>query len=146
MSNDPEAIADLLRSQGRMSFVEPATNALIRDVEVARELQLPSQLKEWLLVSDGGDFFLPAGFQLGGVAHLPLIDVDDPDRPDERYIVIGTLASGEPVLCEKSSARSSIYNPEAGRIEDDEIFDDFFAFLNIPDAVVGIDIGDDDVE
>lgn len=142
MSNDPEAIADLLRSQGQMSLVAPATKALIRDFEVERGFQLPSQLKEWLLVSDGGDFFLPAGFQLRGVAHLPLIDVDDPDRPDEGYMVIGTLASGDPVLCEKSSERISIYNHEAGRIEDDEIFDDFFAFLNGLASVVGIGEGD----
>jgi len=142
VSNDPEAIADLLRSQGQMSLVAPATKALIRDFEVERGFQLPSQLKEWLLVSDGGDFFLPAGFQLRGVAHLPLIDVDDPDRPDEGYMVIGTLASGDPVLCEKSSERISIYNHEAGRIEDDEIFDDFFAFLNGLASVVGIGEGD----
>jgi hypothetical protein len=142
VSNDPEAIADLLRSQGQMSLVAPATKALIRDFEMERGFQLPSQLKEWLLVSDGGDFFLPAGFQLRGVAHLPLIDVDDPDRPDEGYMVIGTLASGDPVLCEKSSEQISIYNHEAGRIEDDEIFDDFFAFLNGLASVVGIGEGD----
>ena len=87
------------------------------------------RLKQWLLVSDGGDFFLPAGFRLRGVAHLPLLDVDDPDRPDDGYIMIGTLSSGDPVLCEKSSERISIYNHEDGRIEDDETFADFFAFL-----------------
>lgn len=144
MSSEPEAVADLLRSQGAMSFVEPTTNTLIGTFEGVHDLQLPSQLKQWLLVSDGGDFFLPAGFQLRGVAHLPLIDVDDPDRPDDNYIVIGTLSSGDPVLCERSSERISIYNHEAGRIEDDESFADFFTFLTNLGAVVGI--GDDDVE
>lgn len=144
MSDEPENIADLLRSQGTMSFVTPATSELITTFEAKYDLQLPSQLKQWLHVSDGGDFFLPAGFQLRGVAHLPLIDVDDPDRPDDSYIVIGTLSSGDPVLCERSSERISIYNHEAERIEDDEIFVDFFSFLDSLAAVVGI--GDDDVE
>ncbi|GAA4360990.1 SMI1/KNR4 family protein [Angustibacter luteus] len=144
MSSEPEAIAGLLRSQGQMSFVEPATNADIEAFEARHELPLPSQLKQWLLVSDGGDFFLPAGFQLLGVAHLPLIDVDDPDRPDDSYVVIGALSSGDPVLCERSSERISIYNHEAGRIEDDESFPDFFTFLTGLVAVVGA--GEDDVE
>lgn len=144
MPSEPEAVADLLRSQGQMSFVEPTTDAVIGAFETEHDLQLPSQLREWLLVSDGGDFFLPAGFQLRGLAHLPLLDVDDPDRPDDSYIVIGTLASGDPVLCERSSERISIYNHEAGRIEDDETFADFFTFLTSLAAVVGI--GDDDVE
>lgn len=62
MTNEPEVVADLLRSQGEMSFVEPATALLIADFEAAHDLQLPSRLKKWLLVSDGGDFFLPQGF------------------------------------------------------------------------------------
>lgn len=144
MSSEPEAVADLLRSQGQMSFVEPTTDARLEAFESEHDRQLPSQLKQWLLVSDGGDFFLPAGFQLRGIEHLPLIDVDDPDRPDDSYIVIGTLSSGDPVLCEESSERISIYNHEVGRIEDDETFADFFTFLTSLAEVVGI--GDDDVE
>lgn len=144
MTSEAEAIADRLRSQGQMSFVEPTTNARIGTFEAEHDLRLPSQLKQWLLFSDGGDFFLPAGFQLRGVEHLPLIDVDDPDRPDDSYIVIGTLSSGDPILCERSTERISIYNHEAGRIEHDESFDDFFSFLTSLAAVVGI--GDDDVE
>ena len=98
MSSEPEAVADLLRSQGQMSFVEPTTDALIEAFESEHDRQLPSQLKRWLLVSDGGDFFLPAGFQLRGVAHLPLIDVDDPDKPDRqlhrhRHFVLGRPSS-----------------------------------------------------
>jgi hypothetical protein len=144
MPTEPEAVADLLRSQGRMAFVEPTTETTIDAFEAEHGIHLPSQLKQWLLVSDGGDFFLPAGFQLRGVAHQPLIDVDDPDRPDDNYIVIGALSSGDPVLFERSSDRISIYNREAGRIEADESFDDFFTFLTDLAAVVGI--GDDDVE
>ncbi|HQD21716.1 MAG TPA: SMI1/KNR4 family protein [Arachnia sp.] len=143
MTNEPEVVADLLRSQGEMSFVEPATALLIADFEAAHDLQLPSRLKKWLLVSDGGDFFLPAGFQLRGVAHRPLIDVDDPDRPDDSYVVIGTLSSGDPVLCERSNERISIYNHEAKRIEADESYADFLTFLLSLAAVVGV--GDDNV-
>lgn len=144
MSSEPEAVAELLRSQGQMSFVEPTTDTVIGNFEAEHDLQLPDQLKRWLLVSDGGDFFLPAGFQLRGVAHPPLIEIGDPDRPDDSYIVIGTLSSGDPVLCERSSERISIYNHEAGRIEDDETFADFFTFLTSLADVVGL--GDDDVE
>lgn len=144
MPSDAEVIASLLRSQGQMRFVEPTSDADIATFEAEHELQLPSQLRRWLLVSDGGDFFLPAGFQLRGVAHLPLIDVADPDRPDDSYIVIGVLSTGDPVLCERSSERISIYNHGAGTIEDDESFTDFFTFLTGLAAVVGV--GDDDVE
>lgn len=144
MSSEADAVAGLLKSQGQMSFVEPTNDTVIEAFESEHEVHLPSQLKQWLLVSDGGDFFLPAGFQLRGVAHLPLIDVDDPDRPDDNFVVIGTLSSGDPVLCERSSERISIYNHEAGRIEEDESFEDFFTFLNQLAAVVGA--GDDDVD
>lgn len=142
MSSEADAVAGLLNYQGQMSFVEPTNDTVIEAFESEHEVQLPSQLKQWLLVSDGGDFFLPAGFQLRGVAHLPLIDVDDPDRPDDNFVVIGTLSSGDPVLCERSSERISIYNHEAGRIEEDESFEDFFTFLNQLAAVVGAE-GDD---
>lgn len=144
MSSEPEAVADLLRSQGQMAFMEPTTETAIDAFEAEHDLRLPAQLKQWLLVSDGGDFFLPAGFQLRGVAHQPQIDVDDPDRPDDNYVVIGALSTGDPVLWERSSDRISIYNREAGRIEADESFADFFTFLKDLAAVVGI--VDDDVE
>ena len=62
MSSEADAVAGLLNSQGQMRFVEPTTETAIGTFEAEHELQLPSQLKRWLLVSDGGDFFLPAGF------------------------------------------------------------------------------------
>lgn len=72
-----------------------------------------------------------------------MIDVDDPDRPDDSYVVIGTLSSGDPVLCERSNERISIYNHEAKRIEADESYADFLTFLLSLAAVVGV--GDDNV-
>ena len=45
-------------------------------------------------------------------------------------IVIGAMASGDPILFEKGTEKVSIYNHEAGRIEPDETFEDFFAFVD----------------
>ena len=53
-------------------------------------------------------------------------------------MVIGALASGDPILCEKSSEKIAIYNQEAGRIEDEEIYDDFIAFLKDLHDLLGI--------
>lgn len=90
---------------------------------------MPVKYREWLLLFDGGECFLPAGAQLYGVAHKPLIDVEDSDRPSDKYVVIGALASGDPIVFEKNKENISIYNHETGRIEDDEIYDDFYLFL-----------------
>ncbi len=129
-SDELNRIVTKLQEQGKMSFAPKASEVLIRAFEVRNGITLPTKYKEWLLFSDGGDLFLPAGVQLYGVAHKPLIDVNDDDRPNANYIIIGSLTTGDPILCEKSGERISIYNHEAGRIEDDETFKDFFDFLN----------------
>ena len=129
-SDELNGIVSKLQRQGKMSFLPKASDVLIRAFEVRNNVILPERFKEWLLFSDGGEFFLPAGVQLYGVARKPLIDVNDSDRPNNSYIVIGALATGDPILCEKSGERISIYNQDAGRIEDDEVFTDFFDFLN----------------
>lgn len=77
-------------------------------------------------------------FKLYGVEHKPVIDVNNNDRHSDEYVVIGALASGDPILCEKASERILIYNQEAGRIEDDEIYDDFISFLNDLCDLLGI--------
>ena len=76
--------------------------------------------------------------QFYGVAHKPLIDVDDPDRPDSGYIVIGALSSGDPILCEKEGERISVFNHEGGRIESDETYADFYAFIDALTEILGI--------
>ena len=91
-----------------------------------------------MVFSDGGEFFLPAGIQLYGIEHKPVIDVNNNDRPSDKYIVIGALASGDPILCEKDGDKIAIYNQETGRIEDDEIYDDFMAFLSDLYDLLGI--------
>lgn len=137
-SNELNAIIEKLQDQGEMNFVPKATEMLIRAFEVRNGVTLPAKYKEWLLFSDGGEFFLPAGVQMYGVAHKPLIDVNYDDKPNDNYIVIGALASGDPILCEKSGERISIYNHEAGKIESDETFADFFDLLNNLADTLGI--------
>ena len=88
------------------------------------------------MFSDGGECFLPAGIQLYGVAHKPLIDLNDDDRPNDNYIVIGTLASGEPIIYEKSCENIAIYNHEKGRTEKNELFTDFFEFISKLDKIL----------
>lgn len=124
--------------QGEMNFCKETTENKILEFEKEYNIKLPAKYKEWLLFSDGGEFFLPAGIQLYGIENKPTIDVDNNDRPSEEYIVIGALASGDPILCEKAGEKIAIYNQEAGRIEDDEIYDDFIAFLNDLYNLLGI--------
>lgn len=143
VSEELKTIIDTLNKQcqlsnSKMDFFEEATEEQIFEFEKSNNLTLPSKFKEWLLFSDGGECFLPVGVQFYGIAHKPLIDVNDNNRPDDSYVVIGTLPSGDPILVEKDSEKVSIYNQEAGRIEDDEMYDNFFAFLNDLYDILGI--------
>lgn len=133
-----KAIVDKYKEQGKMNFLDETTEEKILEFEKENDVTFPSKYKEWLLFSDGGEFFLPAGIQLYGVEHKPLIDVNDNSRPSEDYVVIGALASGDPILFKKDSEIIAIYNQVAGRIEDDEIYDDFIAFLNDLNDLLGI--------
>ena len=138
ISKELSDIIEQIKPQGKMRFLDGATESQIVEFELNNNIKFPLKYREWLLFSDGGNFYLPAGVQMYGVAHKPIIDVSDDDRPNENYIVIGALASGDPILCEKNMERISIYNHEAGRIEDDEIYEDFFAFLNNLYELLGI--------
>ena len=138
ISKELSDIIDQIKPQGKMRFLDGATEFQIVEYEAKNNIKFPLRYREWLLFSDGGEFFLPAGVQMYGVAHKPIIDVSDNDRPNENYVVIGALASGDPILCEKNGERISIYNHEAGRIEDDEIYEDFYAFLNDLYEMLGI--------
>lgn len=124
--------------KGKNSLLEPTTEAKIELFEKENQITLPSKYKEWLQISDGGEFFLPAGIQLYGIEHKPFIDVNDNSRPNESYIVIGTLASGDPILFKKESQDIAIYNIEANCIEPDEIYPDFISFLNDLPNLLGI--------
>ena len=129
ISDELKEIVDQFKEQGKMNFLEAATEEQISKFEEENEIQLPSKYKEWLFFSDGGEFFLPAGLQMYGVVHKPIIDTDDNDIPDDSYTVIGALASGDPIMFKKDSQQIVIYNREAGTVEEDEIYEDFIAFL-----------------
>lgn len=138
ISEELKVILDKFNEQGKMNFLEATTEEKISEFEKEHSVKLPEKYKEWLLFSDGGEFFLPAGIQLYGVENKPVIDVNNNDRPSDEYVVIGALASGDPILCEKAGEKIAIYNQEAGKIEDDEIYDDFIAFLNDLYDLLGI--------
>lgn len=138
ISAELKVIIDKLNKQGKMNFLEGAISEQIVAFEKQYNITLPLKFKEWLRFSDGGELFLPAGIQLYGVENKPLIEVTSEDRPSDNYIVIGALASGDTILCEKAGEQISIYNIEGGRIEGDEIYTDFFAFLNSLYDLLGI--------
>ena len=138
ISEELKLIVDNFNEQGKMNFLDETTEEKISEFEKSHGVKLPEKYKKWLLFSDGGELFLPAGIQLYGDEHKPVIDVNNNDKPSDKYIVIGALASGDPILCEKAGEKIAIYNQEAGRIEDDEIYDDFIAFLNDLYDLLGI--------
>jgi hypothetical protein len=133
-----QEIINELKQQGKMRFLDGDTDEQIAQFEKDKDVKLPSAFREWLMFSDGGEIFLPAGVQFYGIEHKPLINVSDEDRPSNEYVVIGALASGDPILAKKGKEQISIYNHEAGRIEDDEIYEDFFSFLKDLHDVLGI--------
>ena len=67
-----------------------------------------------------------------------ILNVNDNTRPNDEYVVIGALASGDPILFKKNSEEITIFNLEGGRIEDDEKYPDFIAFLKDLDGILGI--------
>ena len=138
ISDELKEIIDQIKDQGKMHFLEAATEEQIAQFEEKNEVKLPSKYKEWLLCSDGGEFFLPAGIQMYGVAHKPVIDLTDSDKPDESFTIIGVTSWGDPILCEKASEKISIYDHEAGKIQEDEIYEDYFAFLKDLYNLLGI--------
>lgn len=138
MEDKLKSIIEEVKEKGKMAFSEAATEAQIASFEKKQNVKFPEQYKEWLLFSDGGECFLPAGVQFYGVAHKPLIDVNNNDRPDRKYVVFGALASGDPLLFENGKETVAIYNLENGRIEEDEKYEDFFSFLEDLDSILGI--------
>ena len=138
ISEELKSIIEILKEKGKMNFLEGATEEQISQFEKEKDISLPVRYKEWLQFSDGGELFLPAGVQFYGVEHKPLLKVENDVRPNDNYIVIGALASGDPVLCEKSGERISIYDKEIGSIDDELVYDDFFAFVDDLYDLLGI--------
>ena len=63
ISEELKAIVDKFKEQGKMYFLEETTEDKISVFEEEKGITLPSKYKEWLLFSDGGELFLPAGVQ-----------------------------------------------------------------------------------
>ena len=82
--------------------------------------------------------------QFYGVAHMPLIDTEDDERPDGSYIAIGRMCNGAPVLFRKGSQKFAVYFSEDGEIDDDLVYEDFYAFLDDLYDLLGLDDEDDD--
>lgn len=139
LTSEIKSLAMEMEKRGKMFFLANATKEQISSFENKNKFKLPSQYVAWLLFSDGGELFLPAGAQLYGVAHQPAIDPNDTDKYSDDYIIIGRLASGDPILCEKESERISIYNHDAGTIECDEVYPDFLSFLNELPELLGVE-------
>ena len=136
ISDELNVIIKDFRERGKMDFFDGVTDTQISEFEKKNLIEFPSQFREWLEFSDGGECFLPAGVQFYGIAHKPIIDPHDESRPDDKYFVIGTLSNGDPVLCKQNEEKISIYNQEAGKIADDEIYENFHTFLkDLPDLL-----------
>ena len=138
ISEELKSIVDVISNQGKMLIFDGVTEEQINQFEAENNVKLPTQYRAWLMLSDGGECFLPAGVQFYGIEHKPIIDINSVDRPDDKYIVIGALATGDPILCERDGEKISIYNLEGGRIEEDEVYEDFYSFLKNLYDLLGI--------
>ena len=74
ISEELKLIVDKFNEQGKMNFLEETTEDKISEFEKEHSVKLPEKYKEWLLFSDGGELFLPAGIQLYGIEHKPVIE------------------------------------------------------------------------
>lgn len=138
VSEELKAIIDKYNKSETNRFICGATEEQISVFETEHMITLPAKYKDWLQFSDGGEWFPPAGIQLYGVAHKPVIYIDKLNLPNETYIVIGALSTGDPIICKTEEERISIYNHDAGRIEPDETYPDFHAFINDLNGILGI--------
>lgn len=91
ISEELKLIVDKFNEQGKMNFLEETTEEKISEFEIERSIKLPTKFKEWLLFSDGGEFFLPAGIQLYGIEHKPIIDVSYPEFLSQRRLLMAQI-------------------------------------------------------
>ncbi len=133
------ALFDELIESGKLIPLEGATEEEISDFEKKYGVSLPPQYREWLLLTDGGDLCQPAGIQLYGVAHSPLINPNDSSRPNSRYLVVGALCTGDPILLEEQKGNVAIYNLEARLIEEEESYGSLIDFLGDLGGILGLE-------
>ncbi|MBR3358583.1 MAG: SMI1/KNR4 family protein [Solobacterium sp.] len=144
MNDILKTIVENLKKQGTLRFKNSVTEEQIKAFEKEKEILLPEEYKEYLQFSDGGHLFLPAGVQFYGVTEKPVIDVNEKyilknDDTEEIYYAIGALASGDPIIFKEGSNEIAIYNLEAGTIEEDEKYPNFYDFLNDLYDLLGIE-------
>lgn len=138
ISEELKKIIDIIYAQCENNFLDATTKEKITNFETKHNIKLPVKYKEWLLFSDGGEIFLPAGIQFYGVEHNPTIDIEDNNSPGTDYIVIGTLSSGDPIVFKIGEEQISIYNLEDDRIENDETYKNFLCFLEDTYNILGL--------
>ena len=63
VSDELKQVLDQIKNQGKMRFLDAASEEQIALFEKENGILLPEKFKEWLQVSDGGDLYLPAGVQ-----------------------------------------------------------------------------------
>ena len=59
LSDELKNIVDKISEQGKMSFFDGVTEELITRFEEENNVKLPTQYREWLTFSDGGECFCP---------------------------------------------------------------------------------------
>ena len=109
-------------------------NLLIEDFETKNGFKLPASFKEWLEKDecpDHGDY----GFcQFYRINKDPVINIKDVYMVSGcEYLVIGSLADGDPILCKKTKDTDNklcIYDIHAGMIHENEIYNDIWALMN----------------
>ena len=72
ISEELKSIVDVISNQGKMLFFDGVTEEQINQFEAENNVKLPTQYREWLMLSDGGECFLPAGVQFYGIEHKPI--------------------------------------------------------------------------
>ena len=122
-----------------MYFPPAATLTDIEEFEKENNIGLPKQYKQWLELTDGGDLYLPAGIQFYGVNNNPLIEVNEKISLGNDYIIMGKLASGDPLVFRNGSEEILIFNQTDNRIEDDESYSSFYEFLVALEEILGIE-------
>ena len=138
MSTLSQAYQNIMQNRTMHSLFNGITKKDISVFENTNSVSLPREYAEFLCLADGGELYPPAGVQLLGILHKPIIDVLCNDRPNDDYVVIEYLSNGDPILFRKNSEQISIYNIENDTIEDDETYDSFSDFLIDLSGILGL--------
>lgn len=139
MSEFLKSYQNIIKDNNSHNLFDAITLDDILTFEQDKNIRLPRDYAHFLRLADGGDLYLPAGIQLFGILHEPVIDILNNDRPNPNYIVIGYLSNGDPILFKKNSEQISIYNIEIGIIENDEIYNNFSSFLDDLKNILGLE-------